>query len=56
MIHSSVGYCACGHEIWIEYIRSGSAWATRFSDDEHSELNRCPSCGRSLTEDDLESR
>lgn len=56
MVYSSVGYCKCGHEIWIEYLQRDNAWFTRFSDDQHGELQRCPQCGEILKEDDLESK
>lgn len=56
MVYSSVGYCICGHEIWIEYLQHGKTWNTRFSDDRQAELERCPQCGRLLKEDQLESR
>ncbi len=56
MIHGGVGYCACGAEIWIEYLRDGSAWRPRFSDVQGREIVRCPDCGRELIEDELESR
>jgi|GEM_PF-4273682 len=56
MIHGSVGYCVCGAEIWIEYLRDGNAWRTRFSDPAGREISRCPDCGREIVEDDLESR
>jgi hypothetical protein len=56
MVYSSVGYCKCGHEIWIEYLQAGKAWRTVFSDDQHTEIDHCPQCGRVLEEDDLESK
>lgn len=56
MIYSSVGYCGCGHEIWIEYLQSDGGWKPRFSDDEHPDLERCPKCGAILTEDRLASK
>ncbi len=56
MVYSSVGYCECGHEIWIEYLQNGKTWKTRFADDLHAELKHCPRCGRLLEEDALESK
>jgi hypothetical protein len=56
MIYSSVGYCKCGHEIWIEYLKSDSGWKPRFSDDNQAELERCPKCGALIIEDRLQSR
>lgn len=56
MVYSGVGYCACGAEIWIEYLRDGAAWRPRFLDAEGRELTRCPQCGRGLDEDGLASR
>jgi hypothetical protein len=57
-VYGGVGYCPCGQEIWLEYIRQdqGQGWAPRFSDAEGRELSRCPGCGRELREDDLASR
>lgn len=55
MIYSQTGYCRCGEEIWLEYIRDGQAWRPRFSDGEGREITRCPRCGVALKEDDLES-
>lgn len=56
MIHGSVGYCVCGAEIWIEYLRDGNAWRPRFSDAAGREISHCPDCGRAIVEDELESR
>jgi len=56
MVFSSVGYCKCGHEIWIEYLKSDSGWRPRFFDDSQAELERCPQCGARLHEDQLESK
>lgn len=56
MIYSSVGYCVCGAEIWIEYLRDGAAWRPRFHDTAGREVARCPLCGRELDEDALASR
>ena len=53
MIYSSTGYCACGEEIWIEYLRKEGGWFPRFSDVEGREITRCPCCGRRLNEDEL---
>lgn len=53
MVYSGVGYCACGQEIWLEYLRDGLGWRPRFTDVEGRELDRCPSCGRQLKDDDL---
>ncbi|MFC1829249.1 hypothetical protein ACFL0O_06535 [Thermodesulfobacteriota bacterium] len=54
-IHSSVGYCNCGQEIWIEYLPIGSKWTCRFFDPNHREIQECPECGNDLKEDELES-
>jgi len=54
-IYSKVGYCKCGDEIWIEFIPSGDQWIFRFFDLNHNEITKCPSCGKDLKEDDLES-
>lgn len=56
MVYSCVGYCKCGHEIWIEYLWNGANWKPRFSDDGHGELEYCPQCGVRLNEDGLESK
>lgn len=56
MVYSSVGYCQCGHEVWIEYLWDGTEWKHRFSDQNHQETETCPSCGRELREDALESK
>ena len=55
MIFSNVGYCPCGQEIWIEYLHGAQGWRCRFFGPDEREVERCPSCGRELTEDDLES-
>ena len=55
MIYSSVGYCACGQEIWIEFLQKDGRWFARFSDDAHQEITLCPACGRELKEDELDS-
>ncbi|SMC21276.1 hypothetical protein SAMN02746041_01160 [Desulfacinum hydrothermale DSM 13146] len=56
MVYSTVGYCACGFQVWIEYlVSSDRTWTYRFFDDEHREIDRCPQCGRRLSEDLLES-
>jgi hypothetical protein len=54
MVHSSVGYCPCGHEIVVEYLMSNGRWSCRFSDQEHPELSRCPACSREIKEEELE--
>jgi len=56
MVYSSVGYCSCGQEIWIEFIRASSGWSVRFSDDNNPELIICPECRKVLKEEDLESK
>jgi hypothetical protein len=56
MVYSGVGYCACGQEIWLEYLRHDQGWRPRFLDDEGRELERCPGCGRELKDDDLAGR
>lgn len=55
MIYSNVGYCVCGREVWLEYLRDGQAWKVRFLDADHQEITHCPDCGRPLDEDELES-
>lgn len=54
-IQSSVGYCHCGQEIWIEYLPVASKWISRFSDPNFREIQECPNCGDELQEDELES-
>ncbi len=54
-IQSATGYCPCGAEIYIEYIRDGAGWVCRFSAEGKGEITRCPQCGRELVEDELES-
>lgn len=56
MIQGSVGYCPCGQEVWIEYLREGQVWFARFSDAQGREITHCPGCGKHLQEDDLLSR
>lgn len=56
MVQSFVGYCPCGQEIWIEYLRGDGVWICRFFGPDDREATRCPNCGRVLDEDDLESR
>jgi hypothetical protein len=56
MVYSGVGYCACGQEIWLEYLRDGLAWRPRFTDVEGRELTRCPGCGRELKDEELGGR
>lgn len=55
MVYSSVGYCHCGEEIWIEYLWNGQQWIPRFQDEKHEEISHCPKCGRELEEDELDS-
>lgn len=55
-VYSSVGYCPCGQEVWIEYLRQERGWVPRFSDAEGREISQCPACGRELAEENLESR
>lgn len=55
MIYSSVGYCRCGQEIYLEYIQAGAGWTPRFSDEDLKEITHCPGCGRELVEDELQS-
>jgi hypothetical protein len=55
MVYSVVGYCPCGQEIWLEYLRGpAGAWDLRFTDADGREHHRCPSCGRPLEEEGLE--
>ena len=54
-VNSAAGYCACGCEIWIEYLNSGGKWFCRFTDQAGQEITVCPECGKELTEDGLES-
>jgi hypothetical protein len=56
VVHSNVGYCPCGCEIWIEYLRNSEGWFHRFFDADHREITKCPDCGKALEEDDLQSR
>jgi len=56
MINSKLGYCACGYEVWIEYLWNGKEWTERFSDLNLLEIAHCPDCGVELKEDDLETR
>ncbi len=56
MIYSHDGYCVCGCEVWIEYIRKGNEWVPRFTDQEMNEIQHCPDCGKDLDEDDLASK
>ncbi len=55
-VYSSVGYCPCGQEVWMEYLRQERGWVPRFSDAEGREISQCPACGRELAEENLESR
>ena len=54
MVYSSAGYCACGEEIWIEYLHKKEGWFPRFFDVEGREIVLCPSCGHKLVEEELE--
>ncbi len=56
MIHSSVGYCPCGAEIWIEYLPSDQGWQVRFFDSENHLIDTCPECHCIIEEEDLASR
>lgn len=56
MVYSSVGYCSCGQEIWIEYLHGLQGWRCRFFGADNQQILACPACGRELKEDDLESR
>lgn len=58
VVYGSVGYCACGQEIWIEFVSQGSGqgWAPRFSDADGREISKCPGCGRQIVEDELDSK
>jgi hypothetical protein len=49
-----VGYCPCGQEIHIEYLRRDQGWRPRFTGQEGKEVEHCPHCGRELTEDLLQ--
>lgn len=57
MVYSQAGYCPCGQEIWLEYIRSqnGDGWRCRFFDEHNREITVCPACGKPLDEDQLAS-
>jgi hypothetical protein len=55
-VYGSVGYCPCGQEIWLEYLRQGQGWGPRFSDAEGREISHCPGCGRLIVEDELLSK
>ena len=55
-VQSAVGYCPCGAEIWIEYLRNQDGWFCRYSDPEGREISRCPACGKEIAEDDLAPR
>jgi hypothetical protein len=54
-LQTSVGYCSCGQEIWLEYIRGGDQWSCRFFDEQGREVEVCPNCLARLEEDELES-
>ena len=54
VVYGSVGYCVCGEEIWIEYLRRKDGWFPRFSDADGREIVSCPSCGRKLDENELD--
>ena len=56
MVHSSVGYCPCGAEIWIEYLHAIDGWRVRFLDEDNQSIENCPQCRRRLEEEDLTSR
>lgn len=58
MIHSCVGYCPCGAEIWIEYLpaKGHGSWQVRFFDGENNLIAVCPDCQREIKEEDLASR
>ena len=55
MVQDKPGYCRCGYEIWVEYLWTGETWTYRFYDANHQEIDKCPVCGKTLHEDDLES-
>lgn len=63
-VYGSVGYCPCGQEIWLEYLRKeqgqglgqGGGWTPRFSDAAGRKISHCPACGRELREEELDSR
>lgn len=52
---SSVGYCACGCEILVEYLVAEECWTCRFLDEDFREITHCPQCGVELIDDELES-
>lgn len=54
MVYSSLAFCTCGCEIWIEYLWNGVEWSLRFTDGNLEEVYRCPDCGIELRSDDLE--
>ena len=60
MVHSSVGYCPCGAEIWVEYLpAAGGAqapWRVRYFDEAHQPIDTCPMCSRPIDEEELDSR
>jgi hypothetical protein len=56
MVHSSVGYCPCGAEIWIEYLHTAGRWQVRFLDDNNRAIEACPHCRRRIVEEELASR
>jgi hypothetical protein len=60
MVHSSVGYCPCGAEIWVEYLPPPSGnqqgWQLRFFDAQNRPLENCPECQREIHEEALASR
>ena len=55
MVNIKPGYCECGYEVWIEYLRQGDEWTCRYLDINHQEILCCPDCDKELVEDDLES-
>jgi hypothetical protein len=56
MVYSSVGYCPCGAEIWIEYLHTAGRWQVRFLDDSDQAIETCPHCRRRIMEEELVSR
>jgi hypothetical protein len=56
MVHSSVGYCPCGAEIWIEYLHAAGRWQVRFVDENNQAIETCPHCRRRIVEEELLSR
>lgn len=56
MVHSSVGYCPCRAEIWIEYLPADGRWQVCFLDENNQAIETCPDCRRRIVEDELTSR